>query len=227
MYNKYKHLFIFMLKIPFYKNSKDNLHCVQACLKSVLKYYFPKKDYSFRYLDRVTAHKKDKGTWLSAALLFLAQKGFEVIKIEIFDYKKFARLGEKYLERLWTDEVYQEQKRFSDFKKEQKLAKLLVKDKRVKLEKRPATLKDIRLLFKKNYILLCTINPCVLRKEKGYYSHLVVVTDVGKHIITFHDPGPLAFKNKTVSLRLFMKSMRYPSKRSSSLLAVKLKNTKN
>ena len=65
-----------MLKIPFYKNTKDSLHCFQACLRSVLKFYFPKKDYSFEYLDRITVHKKGKGTWVSAALLFLAKKWF-------------------------------------------------------------------------------------------------------------------------------------------------------
>lgn len=216
-----------MLKIPFYRNTKDNLHCLQACLKSVLKFYFPKNDYSFKYLDRVTAHKKGKGTWLSAALLFLAQKGFDIINIEIFDYKKFARLGEKYLKRLWTDEIFQTQKRFSDFKNEQRLAKILIKDKRIKLEKRSATLRDIRYFFRKKYILLCTINPYVLEGKKGYYSHLVVVTDVKKDTITFHDPGPLPLKNRKVSLKLFMKSMRYPSRRSASLIAVKLIDAKN
>lgn len=216
-----------MLKIPFYKNTRDSLHCFQACLKSVLKFYFPKKDYSFKYLDRITAHKKGKGTWVSAALLFLAKKDFDIVNIEIFDYKKFARIGEEYLKRFWTDEVFQTQKRLSDFKNERKLAKILVKDKRIRLEKRPATFKDIRLFFKKECILLCTINPYILESKKGYYSHLVVVTDLKKDTIIFHDPGLPPFKNRKVSIKSFMKAMCYPSRRSASLIAVKLINTKD
>lgn len=210
-----------MLKIPFYKNTKDGLHCFQACLKSVLKFYFPKENYSFKYLDKVTFHKKGKGTWVSSALIFLAKKGFDVINIEIFDYRKFAKLGEKYLETLWTDEVFQEQKRFSNFKNEQKLAKSLVLNKKIQLETRPATFKDIKLLFEEGYILLCTINPYILKGKKGYYSHLVLITDIKKDFIVFHDPGPPSFKNKKISTKLFTKAMNYPSKRSASLIAVK------
>jgi len=218
-------IYIIMLKIPFYKNTKDGLHCFQACLKSILKFYFPKENYSFKYLDKVTAHKKGKGTWVSAALIFLAKKGFDIINIEIFDYKKFAKLGEKYLENLWTDEVFQEQKRFSNFKNEQKLAKKLVSKKKIELKTRPATLQDIKLFFKKKYILLCTINPQVLKKQKGYYSHLVLITDIKKDFIVFHDPGPPPLKNKKVSTKLFMKAMNYPSNRSASLIAVKFSKT--
>ena len=210
-----------MEKIPFYKNTKDNTHCFQACLKSILKFYFPQKNYSFSYLDKVTAHKKGKWTWASAGLIFLAKTGLKVINIENFSYKKFAKLGEKYLKDIWPDEIFQTQKKFSNIKKEQIFAKKLLKEKKIQLEERYATLKDIRNLFKKKYILLCNINPYILKNKKGYSSHSVLITDITKNTIRFHDPGLPPFKNRKVSLKKFLKAMRYPSKESASIIAVK------
>jgi len=210
-----------MLTIPFYPNTKDDTHCVQACLKSILKFYFPKKDYSFAYLDKVSAHKKSKGTWHSAFFLFLVKNGFEVINIEDFDYKKFSKYGENFLKKNWPEEMFLTQKKFSDLKNEQKLAGKLVQNKKVILKMKPAMLHDIRLLFKKGYILLSVVNPYVLEKTKGYISHLVVITGLSKKTITFHDPGLPPLKNRKTSLKLFLRAMRYPSKESANLIAVK------
>ena len=215
-----------MLKIPFYKNTADNTHCFQAVLKSIFKFYFPKKNYSFAFLDRISAHKKDKWTWISAAFIFLVKKGFKIIHIENFDYKKFALLGKAYLQKFWTDEVYQTQKKFSDIKNEQKLAKLLVKNKNIKLIKRSATLKNIKHFYKNKYILSCAINPYVLKKQKGFASHLIIITNLTKNRITFHDPGLPPQKHRTVPLKLFFRALRYPTKRDANLTAIKLIKTK-
>lgn len=212
-----------MLEIPIYKNTKDGTHCFQACLKSVLKFYFPKKAYSFKSLDRLTGHKKGKWTWDTKALIFLSKIGFEVIYISNFDYRKFAKLGEEYLRKHWTDEVYQVQKKFSDFRNEQHLAKKLIKEKKVKLKKRPGTLKDIKTLFAQGYIILAPINPYVLDRKKGYTSHLVIITDIKKDTIFFNDPGLPPQKNRKAKIKVFLRAMGYPSQRSISLIALKFK----
>lgn len=210
-----------MRQIPFFQNTRDNLHCFQAALKSLLKFYFPEKNYSFRYLDRVTGHRKGKGTWVSAAALFLSEKNMEVRIIGNFDYKKFAKHGTQYLESYWTDEVYQFQRVYSDFERERKLAKKLVKNRKVILEIRYATLRDIKTLYKNGYILFVPINPWVLERRKGYSSHMVVVTEIKKDTIVFHDPGLPPQKNKETPLKLFLKAMYYPTKESASLIAVR------
>lgn len=211
-----------MLRIPFYPNTKDNTHCVQAALRSVLKFYFPKKNYSFTYLDRVTAHKKGLWTWNSAPLLFLARRGFQVINIENFNYKRFAQTGEQYLKKTWSKEVFETQKKFSDFQNEQRLARKLVSNKNIQLEQRPATLRDLSTLFEKKYIILCGINPYVLDRQKGYAGHIVVLVDIDKSSATFHDPGLPPQKRRKAPLRRFFRAMGYPTKRSAALIAVKL-----
>ena len=45
----------YMKKIPFYPNP-DNTHCFQAVIKMILKYYFPKEEYSWKELEKLTGN---------------------------------------------------------------------------------------------------------------------------------------------------------------------------
>lgn len=196
---------------------------MQAVLRSLLKYHFPNKNFTFAYLDKATAHKKGKFTWDNAMLLFLSSLGFEIRYIVDFDYAAFARRGEKYLQGYWTDEVYQVQKRYSDFKSEQKFASRAIKNKNIFYEKRGAGLSDLRILFQKGYFLMVPINALVVEGEEGYASHIVLVTHITKNIVTYHDPGLPPHANRKVSIKRFLRAMRYPSKESASLIAVRMK----
>lgn len=216
-----------MINIPFYANQKDDRHCFQSCLKMILKYYFPQNNYSFNYLDKVTAHKKYKWTWDTAGMLFLSEMKLGVILIDIFDYNKFAKIGEKYLMAIWPKEIFIAQKQFSDFRQEQKLAKKIIKyinDKKIKYLRRYVTFNDLLVLSQKGYLIIVTINPLVVLKKRGYGSHSVLITNVDKKNITFHDPGLPPFKNKKVPKRLFMKALGYPHKESAALIAITLKD---
>lgn len=210
-----------MLNIPFYKNAKDGSHCVQACLKSILKFYFPDKNYSFRYLDKQTNHQNNTVTWDSAMLLFLSKLNFEIIYITNFDYQKFAEKGEKYLESFWTDEVYQYQKQYSNFEKEQKLAKKLIKNKDIRILKRSAKLSDLKTLFSKGYLIMIPINPFILENKKWFGNHMVLITGITKQFIYFHDSGLPPYKNRKTTLEKFWKAASNNNSRSVDLIAVK------
>jgi len=190
----------------------------------LLKYYFPKKQYSFSYLDKKTYHKEGKWTWNSAPLLFLSKLGCNIINIENFDYKQFAKFGEEYLKMLFTKEIFEDQKKYSNLKQEKLLAKKLIKNKKIKLQRRWATFSEIEKLFKKNYLLLVPINPLALENKKGYSSHIVLVTNINKREIAFHDPGLPPHKNRTVAKNIFRKAMQYPYKEAASIIAVKYLN---
>ena len=209
-----------MHKIKFFPNTRDNTHCVQACLKSVLKYYFPRERYNFEYLDKVSCHQKGKWTWDTSWMVFMARLGFDIVYISSFDYKKFSKEGIPYLEKIWSKEIYDTQRKFSNFEIEQHNASKLLKNKKVRFLKRPSTINDLRRFFKKGYMLLCPINPNVLEGRKGYSSHLVLVTDLRKNMVTFHDPGLPPVENNTASTRKFLIAMGYPTKNDTTLIAV-------
>lgn len=209
--------------IPFYPNLKDDLHCLQACLKMVLKFYFPKKNYSYSELDKISRHVKGKWTWQGSSLLELSKLGFEVVNIENLNYIKFSQTGEEYLQKIWSPEVFESQKKFSNLKQEQQVAKKLIKDKKIKLINRQAQIGDIEYYFSNNFTVLVSLNPCVLQKQDCYASHIVVVTGVDSQGVAFHDPGLPAQKNKKVSKKLFEKSMTPPRKEDTNIIAIKLR----
>ena len=210
-----------MRKIPFYSNLKDNNHCLQACLKMVLKYYFPNKNYSFGKLDKMTMHVKGMWTWQSASLLALAEIGFEVINIENLDYKKFAKNGDKYLKKIWTEEVFSIQNKYSDLKQEQKIAGKMVESEKIKLVNRDVNFSDLENYFKKDYLVLVSVNPCVFENKKCYWSHIVLVTDINEKWVTFHDTGLPAIKNRKISRKKFEKAMTKPRKPDTNLIALR------
>lgn len=82
------------LDIPFFGNTSDNTHCFQAALKMVLKYFLSNEEFSWEELDRATATVKDRWTWPYAGLMWMQEKGFEVVNIDMFDNKRFAEEGE-------------------------------------------------------------------------------------------------------------------------------------
>lgn len=44
-----------MKKVPFYPNTPDQTHCVQAGIKIVLKSFLPDRDFSMEELEKLTS----------------------------------------------------------------------------------------------------------------------------------------------------------------------------
>ncbi len=212
-----------MKKIPFYSNLKDNNHCLQACLKMVLRYYFPEKNYSYEKLNKITKHIKGMWTWQGASLIAFAKMGFDVINIENLNYKKFAKDGKNYLKKIWNKEVFEIQNRYSDLKQEKKIAQKLIKNDNIKLLNRETTIKDVENYFDRDYLVLVSVNSCVFENKKCYWSHIVLVTDIDDKWVTFHDVGLPAIKNRKISKKKFKKAMTKPWKEDTNLIALKYK----
>lgn len=213
-----------MLNIPFYKNLKDDCHCFQACLKMLLKYTFPDESYSYEKLNKLTSHGRNQWTWNTAGLIFLAKKGFEIVSIENFDHKQFAEFGNEYLRMIWSNEIFEEQKKHSNFKKEREWSRLFVKNKTIKHLRRPTTFSEIEKFFQKGYIVLVTITPFRSGKKMEYGRHIVVITDINKKTVTFHDPGLPPYENRVISRKDFQEALYFPYKEIASLIAVRHSN---
>jgi len=212
-----------LLKIPFYTNMKDGNHCFQACFKMILKHYFPEKNYSFKELDKLSNHIKGKWTWQGTFLLELSKMGFEVVNIENLDYKKFAKDGAEYLKTIWSEDVFNTQDQFSDLKQEQKIAQRMVEENKLKLINIEVSLKDVEKYFNEGFMVVVSVNPCIFERRKCYSSHLVLITNISKDTITFHDPGLPPVENNKVSKKLFEKAMTKPWKEDTNLIAVRKK----
>jgi len=197
-------------KIPyFYPNRKDDLHCSQAVSKMIFNYFQPEKNYSWETIDKLTGFKEGLWTWPNKIQIKMARMGFDVYNKDLFDYKKFAKLGGKYIIQRYGKEVGEAQIENSDIPAETK--KIPDYLKQVRTENAVPSLKDIKKFLQKGYLVSCNINSRVLSKTKGYVGHLVLVYKVEDRYVHLHDPGLPPRPKRKVPKQLFNTAWGYPS----------------
>jgi hypothetical protein len=201
----------------FYKNLKDDLHCFQAALKIVLSKYYPRKEYSYTYIDRVTGFKKGQFTQDTKGLLWLAKKGFEIVRVSDFNDRKFVQEGEKYLKHYWKPEIYERNKETTNFVEMRELTKDLLPytESFVQIPKA----EDIDELLAYGYTVIAHINPKVLNRMNADIIHTVVVLESSGGSFYIHNPGLPPEPNKRISRKLLEKAVY-------ELVGIKPKKTK-
>ncbi len=190
-------------KVPFYANTEDNTHCVQACFKSVLRFFIPNRDFSFDELDQLSKKSEGKGTWWFPMYLELKKMGFDIKEISNFDYEKYYKEGEKYLKEIYTKEQgrwYLEKSNLLDVKKY--IPEFLVL---VKSVVRKANNNDFERLLSSRYLIISDVNYYAIRGKVGYGSHSVVVFGFDDEYFYLHDPGLPPRENLKVSKKLFQR----------------------
>lgn len=212
--------------VPFYPNLKSGTHCFQASLKMVLKYFWPKKNFTFKELEKITAKEKGMWTWTMSGVLWLNKNSFEVKYIEPFNYDEFAKSGKKYLEKLFGNEVADAQEKHSILKNEQKRAKEFIK--KIKSDNNIPEIKDIKELLIDGFLIIVCLNSVTLNKKEGYAGHFVVVKGFNKDGLILHNPGGYPGKpNQKVTYALFEKAWAYPNNKAKNIIAIRYpKNTK-
>lgn len=206
------------LNVPFYANTSDNLHCFQAALKMVLKYFQPNKEYLWKELDRITDKAGDLWTWPIAALLWLKKNGFEVKKIGLFDYEQFAKKGSQYLSDVYGYEVARIQNEHSNIEQERKLAKKLTRE--IAIERQEPRTEELAALLNAGYLLICNVNSYALYNKQGYAGHSVVVKGYYEDGLIIHDPGLPPAENKRILFPTFERAWAYPNNMSKNIIAI-------
>lgn len=209
-------------QIPFYSNTSDNLHCFEASLRMILKYFKPKKEYSWKEMDNITGKKPNLWTWPQLGLLWFQKHGFEVINMEIFNYPRFVQKGESYLMEFYGKEAGIQQINHSDIPHEQKISKQLIEE--MKIDCRIPSVNDIRQFLEKGYLLNCLVNSKTLSGKSGYVGHSIVIKGITESEVIFHDPGLPAQPNRKIGFGTFEKAWAFPNEKAKNLVAIKIKN---
>lgn len=206
--------------VPFYPNLSDNTHCLQAGLKMILKYFQPNKNFSWKELEQISQKQPAKWTWPLSSMVWMKNQSYDVVCIEVFDYKEFISKKEKYLYSFYGKEVAKAQIKNSNIDQEIDNAKKLIKANIVKVG--IPNIKTIKSLLSKGYLVTCHINSQTLNDKDGYIGHFVVIKGFDKNILIINDPGLPPFSNRKVSFYKFNKSWAYPNKSSKNIMAFKL-----
>jgi len=211
-----------MKAVPFYPNP-DNTHCYQCCLRMVLKYFYPGREYSWPELDQLTGKRSWKWTWSLLGMIHMQKLGFDVRCWDSFDYKTFAEKGERYLiEKLG----------FKD-------ASILIFHSDISYERRvaqtygpyinktpPPNFSDLQNLLMEGFLPVCNVNLNTLNGESGYAGHFVVVYGLDRQTVYLHDPGPPAIAARRVPLKVFDTAWSYPTIEDRCILAFRPKSTR-
>lgn len=189
--------------VPFYSNTPDDMRCVPAVFRMVLKYFFPEKEYSWEEMDQLLGHIDDKGTWFFPALLKMKDMGVEIEYWDLFNYERFLKEGEGYLlERQKGDQEKADwYKNNSDIFDKIELIPEFVSSGIQK--SRLGEIKDIEDFLVKGYLVACDINVAVLDGDEEYLPHYVLVTGFDKDNFTINDPGLPPQENRVVSKEQF------------------------
>lgn len=208
--------------VPFFANTSDDLHCYEASLRMILKFFQPDREYSWEEMETITGKKEGLWTWPQQGMLWFQEHGFDVVNIETFDYPRFVETGVNYLFELYGEEGAKEQLAHCDIPAEIEICKQFYKE--VKTELRLPTWNDIKHLLEKGYLLGCLINSAALNNISGYVGHFVVIKGITDSTLILHDPGLPPQENRIVTYQTFERAWANPDENTKNIAAFKLKN---
>jgi hypothetical protein len=188
----------------------------------MLLFSFGKPELSLRQLDDIIGHIPGMFTWMSDALLWLDEEGFEVENYESLDYTRFVKKGIGYLREIWDKETFAIQESYSDLERERKIARKML-DRGIKLVNVRLSLSEIKDKHERGYFTMLSVNPFALRGKEGYGSHLIVVKSFGDGYATVLDPD--AEKSYQVSESRLEYAISKERKMDFNAICVRLKTT--
>lgn len=210
-----------MKKVPFFANTADDTHCVQASFRTMLKYCIPQRDFGYDELDKLSQRQPGIGTWWPPMLMELRNLGLRVKCIEGFDYAKFYKGGEDYVTSFYRPETAEYYLKHSNLMEIRDMVPDFLE--KVDVEARPATMRDLDGLVERGWLVGVDLNAAVLNdlERDDYVGHMVVVFGMDEHNYCLHDPGLPPRPNRLVSRQDFEKAWFWSGRDNAGLVAVR------
>lgn len=216
-----------MKAVPFYANVRDNMHCFQASMRMILKYFLPDQEFSWEELESLSAKLEGKSTWPQQMLINLAEMNFDVTMVEGFDGPAFIKDGAAYLRRAFGTETAEWQIANSDIPQEQAIYARMLEHPAVHVENRIPQVEELQTYLQKGYLINCVVNSRRLNRATGYMGHSIIIYNIENDVILLHDPGPPAQQARQVSLTDFETAWADPNETAKNFIAIKLKGNPN
>lgn len=192
---------------PFVANSDDDMHCVNAVFRMVLRRY-TSTDMSWEEIDAATKSVPGRGTWTICGDILLATRGIHVSNIEPVDYEELYKEGEPYLRKVFGKET-------ANYYLERSNIKSVLPDipeflRRVHHETRRIQTAEIISILTEGACIGATINSSILNKKPGFALHYILLYDFdGTHFL-LHDPGLPPMPSRKITVQEFESSFVYP-----------------
>ena len=182
---------------------------MQACMQMILNYFYPKKKFSIKKLSELLRIKNKKMyCFPEMTVAVLSDLGINAKYYTTSDDIKWYKEGKKYLLENYPKQVAEDIWKMSNLKISKPFFKKVLKEKRYIHKK--LSFEDIKKFFKKGYLISPVININVFEKRKGYSGHAILITDINKKFVTFHDPGLPPIPNSKISKQNFIRAWQSP-----------------
>ena len=202
----------------FVPNESDNLHCFQCCFKMIYDYAL-EENISMDKVEKLTNFVAEKPTWPYNGMKTLAEKGFIVKCVEIFNIDMFISNPELAIKQhLEDDDIAESIIKDSNLDIESKYALECLNHENVSFEMRIPNLDDIKLLLSQGYFIIVNVNYYALLDEDDYYGHFVVVEGIDDNDLLIQNPGLPPIQNQKVKIDKFLKAWQYPNEKLSNIL---------
>lgn len=207
-------------RFPFFGNTPDDLHCLHASLRMVLKHFEPNADYSWEALDEIIGFRPGNWTWPTRAMLWLKRRGYEIRSIESVNSQRLAMEGRPYFAEQYGADVAAAQFAHCDFEQEMELLKQYLAEVEIP-EHREPQLQDIRHMLRDGFVPIVNVNSGALNGRNDYVGHFVVLLGADLKRIRLHDPGLPHFPNRLVKFPDFEKAWAYPDLKAKNLTGIR------
>ncbi len=174
-----------MLNIPYESNPGNA--CALACYTMVARWYFP--DITFEEMGEICDYEPGYVIWPFKFWLWIMGKGIRITDYDVIDYHAWSNLGTEGLKQSISD------KEFNFIKKNTKsldaypeVIKQVLAHKRFSYIQKKPRLEHVEEAFANGAVCEVVLDSHTLDRMEGFALHRVVVVDVTKDEIVFHDP---------------------------------------
>ncbi len=192
-----------MLDIPYVQQDKNA--CALACYTMTAKYFFP--EVTYKQVGEISNWKKGYVVWPFRFWLWMAEKGIKIRDYDLIDYEAWSEKGAQGLKESVSQKEYQWLKKNStDLDEIGNNIANLFKQKNFTYKRKKPQFSHLENGFNKHSVCEVVLDSRTLNNQKGFSLHRVVVTDIGKDYVKFHDPKPEAGPHRKETKDLFKKS---------------------
>lgn len=175
-----------MLEIKYQKQKPNN--CALACYQMVSSYFFPKIKPDA--IEKLTRAESGYIVWAFPFWLWMTKQDIQITEYDVLDYKAWAENGLEGLKQSVPEQEFnfylKGTKNIDAYSSE---LKELVKNPNFTLIKRKPTFEDLKCHFQKGDVCEVVLDSRRLNNLDGFSLHRVVVLDITKEHIIFHDPN--------------------------------------
>lgn len=208
-----------MVEVPFYINTSDDSHCVQAVFKMALGHFMPNKQITWKQLDELSQKQPGKGTWWFPAVAKLNELGLKTKYIEQFDYQQYYQLGDDYLIEFYGQQAGEWFMANSNILSVKHLIPEFLATSAT--ETRAPNLQDINNLLNKKWLVGVEVNVRVLQNRPGFNGHMILIYGHENNKYIAHDPGLPALPGRHINEDIFYKAWSYNGPSKTGLIAFK------